>query len=210
MITWQPPGNDNGSGEDPSKVADHPDFDRSAGTYKRELWTPESYNSFAESHGWGSRCYSELNFERPELNSLRDLWFSIAEKKNGPPSRADFDARTLKPFLPNISLVDCVAQKKGRSRYRFRLQGTELTRLFGEQTGRYADEFFPPDNLPRWTMGYDVVIDGRRPVRFTSRFVLPLVSHLDGESFSAPLVSEDKHGWGILGALYVKPKEGIV
>ena len=204
MITWKPP---EGSGPN---VADHPDFDRASGTYKRPLMTPDSYNAYAESHGWNSRCYSDLQFVQPELNQLRDLWFSVAQKKEAPPSRADFDARVLKPFLTNISLVDCVAQSIGRSRYRFRLSGTELTRLFGEQTGRYADEFFPPASLPRWLMGYDVVIDTQTPVRFTSRFILPLLSHLDGESFSAPLVSEGKHGWGILAAMYVRPRTGVV
>jgi hypothetical protein len=207
MISWQPPGGD-GSGADASRA--HPDFDAASGTYKREFWTCEKYNHYAESHGWNSRCYSELQFETPQLNQLRDTWFEIAEKKKGPPSRADFDARTLKPFLTNISLVDCVTQKKGRSRYRFRLVGSELTRLFGDQTGRYADEFFPPASLPRWVMAYDIVIDTGRPMRFTSRFILPLISHLDGESFSAPLVSEGKHGWGLLTALYVKPRAGVV
>jgi hypothetical protein len=194
----------------PAPANEHPDFDPATGTLKRRLLTPAAYNLHAESEGWGARAHTDLTFERPELNALRDLWFSIADKKKATPTRADFDARTLKPFLPNVALLDCVPQAKGRSRYRIRLQGTELARLFGEQTGVFIDEYFPSRSLVRWEMGYDVVIDNGVPLRFTSRFVLPLLSHLDGESFSAPLAADGKTPRGLLTALYAKPKEGVV
>jgi hypothetical protein len=170
--------------------------------------SPAAHNVFAEKAGWGTRCYTALEFERPELNALRDVWFEIASRKSTP-TRADFDARTLKPFLNHVTFVDRFCGEDSRPRYRIRLMGSEVARLFGEQTGRFVDEFIPPQNLPRWTMGYDVVMHAGVPLRFTSRFELPQVSFLDGESFSAPLARKGDTPSGILSALYVKPKESL-
>jgi hypothetical protein len=207
MINWL--GWGKGMADQPAANAnDHPDFDGKA--FRRPLLTLEDYNRRAEQEGWGTRVRTDLDFERAELRALRDLWFEIADKKKAAPAREDFDARTLKPFLPYIGLIDCVPQDKGRSRYRIRLQGTELARLFGDQAGRFIDEHFPRRNLLAWEMGYDVVIDAGRPVRFAQKFALPLLSHLDGESFSAPLAADGKSVRGLLTVLYPKPKEGVI
>jgi hypothetical protein len=209
MISWRgPAGGDGEDGPLSPNAKDHPDFDGKG--YKRRLLTLEDYNRHAEHEGWGTRVREDLDFARPELKVLRDLWFAIADRKKATPARADFDARVLKPYLPHVGLVDCVPQASGRSRYRIRLQGTELARLFGEHTGRFIDEYFPRRNLVAWEMGYDVAIDAGRPVRFVQKFALPLISHLEGESFSAPLAPEGKSARGLLTALYVKPKEGVI
>jgi len=209
MIGWK--GAAGGEGDHDQSAAnanDHPDYDGKI--HKRPLLTPADYNSRAEREGWGARVHPDLTFVQPELRTLRDLWFEIQEKKGAMPARADFDAKTLKPFLPHIGIIDCISQVGRRSRYRVRVQGAELARLFGVQTGRFIDEYFPRQSLVRWEMGYDVAIDFGRPVRFTQKFVLPLLSHLDGEAFSAPLAAEDKAARGLLTALYVSPKAGVI
>lgn len=209
MIGWPPGPARGGRGYDQSANAnDHPDFNGKI--HKRRLLTPADYNSRAEREGWGSRVHPDLTFVQPELRTLRDLWFEIQQKKGAMPARTDFDAKTLKPFLSHIGIIDCIPQEKRRSRYRIRLQGDELTRLFGEQAGRFIDEYLPRQSLERWEMGYDVAIDFGRPVRFTQKFVLPLLSHLDGEAFSAPLAAEDNAARGLLTALYVRPKAGVI
>jgi hypothetical protein len=58
-------------------------------------------------------------------------------------------------------------------------------------------------------LGYDTVLAGNAPLRFISRFELPQVSWLDGESFSAPLSNGSAPPHMILGALYVTPKQQI-
>jgi hypothetical protein len=155
---------------------------------------------------WGMRCDDTLDFVRPELKALSALWHEKA-RETGWPSRADFDARSLLPFLPHVSIVERVTGEDGARRYRYRLIGTALVRLFGEATGRFLDESIPAQFLERWTLGYDTVLALRTPVRFLSKFELPQVSWLDGESFSVPLSNGAEPPNMILGALYVTPKK---
>lgn len=190
------------------KIADHPDFDRKTGTWKRRLWTPAEHNLHAEVVG--ASCYTDLAFARPELNAVRDAWFAAAAKSKAlVPTLTDFGTK-LSPFLAHVTIVDCLPQPHTRSRYRVRLQGSETTKLFGDLTARYFDEYFPRENLPRWLMGFDVVIDTNAPLRFITRFELPLLSHLEGEAFSAPLASEEASARTILSVLFVQPTRGIV
>jgi hypothetical protein len=56
-------------------------------------------------------------------------------------SRADFDSRSPKPLLTNISIVERLAAGEGAWRDRFRLAGTAMAGLSGEATGRRLDEF---------------------------------------------------------------------
>ncbi|MEJ0044700.1 MAG: hypothetical protein WDM81_21870 [Rhizomicrobium sp.] len=65
------------------------------------------------------RADTTLKFDCPELNAIRDVWAEKAEAGGGLPSRADFDARTLKPFLRNVSIVERATHPSGRPSYRF-------------------------------------------------------------------------------------------
>jgi hypothetical protein len=145
-------------------------------------------NALAIAMGWGTRCYEDLDFVQPELNALRDVWRTKA-LAIGPLSRTDLDARLLKPFLPHISLIERAAEPSGAARYRMRLCGSEIVRRFGEQTGRFVDDFIPAKLLPRWTASTDAVLGCIAPLRLVSRFEAPQVSWLDGETFAAPLAN---------------------
>jgi len=162
-------------------------------------------NARAVAMRWGMHVDRDLAFVQPELKALCALWREKA-RATGRPSRADFDARSLKAFLPHVSIVERIAGADGAWRYRFRLSGTALVRLFGETTGRFLDEFIPEPFLERWTLGYDTVLASNAPLRFVSRFELPQVSWLDGESFSAALSNGAEPPRVVLGALYVTPK----
>jgi hypothetical protein len=196
------------SGETAAKASDHPDFDGKA--LKRKLVTLEDFNRHAQQEGLGSRVRMDLDFERAELQTLRDLWFEIADRKRTLPAYEDFDEAILNPFMPHIGIIDCIPQDNARSRYRVRFQGRELARLLGDQTGHFIDEFLPKRILIAWEMGYDMVIDAGRPVRIAQKLALPLLSHLDAETFSAPLGTGGKSARGLLTALYPKPKEGVI
>jgi hypothetical protein len=163
-------------------------------------------NARAAAMHWGMRCDDGLDFVRPELRALSALWQEKA-RATGWPSRADFDARSLKPFLPHVSIVERVTGEDGAWRYRYRLVGTAMVRLFGEVTGRFLDESLPAPFLERWTLGYDTVLARGAPVRFVSKFELPQVNWLDGESFSAALSNGAEPPNLILGALYVTPRQ---
>jgi hypothetical protein len=71
---------------------------------------------------------------------LRQL-FQYWDEKRGDrraPSRDDIDPAGMIEALPNVFLIDVVAEPR---RYRVRLMGTELVECYGQDiTGRYVDE----------------------------------------------------------------------
>ena len=150
------------------------------------------------------RADTTLEFDCPELNAFRDVWNEKA--KGSLPSRADFDARTLKPFLRHVSIVERATHPSGRPSYRYRFYGSALAQRFGEQTGQFIEMSIPPDRLKRWIAGYDAVLEGGVPMRFLSYFEIPRVSYLNGESFSAPLSNGGKKPTTVLAATYFTPK----
>jgi len=152
------------------------------------------------------RADSALNFDAPELNALRDVYRAKARAAGGLPSRADFDARTLKPFLRHISIVERAENSAGRMSYRYRFYGSALAQRFGEQTGHFIEMSVPMDRLPRWIAAYDAVLEAKTPMRFISHFEIPRISHLNGESFSAPLANEGRRPNTILACTYFTPK----
>jgi hypothetical protein len=163
-------------------------------------------NVLSQKEGWSMRADTVLKFDAPELNGLRDVWLEKARLAGGLPSRADFDARALKPFLRHVSIVERAINPAGRSSYRFRFYGSALAQRFGEQTGQFIEMSIPPDRLPRWIAGYDAVLEAGGPMRFQSYFEIPRVSYLNGESFSAPLSNGTHKPNTILAATYFTPK----
>lgn len=160
----------------------------------------------AVAEGWPFHCDSKLEFERPELNRLRDIWHAVADTA-GVPARTDFDARTLKPFLRNISILERVFVDSDKWRYRIRLMGSAIAEIAGDSTGHFLDQQLAPEFLRIWTNAHDAVLDGGMPMRFVSDFRVPQLSYLDGESMLTPLA--DAHGrlTLILSCLYFTPKK---
>lgn len=88
-----------------------------------------------------ARDYSEFGPDLPSTNSkligLEKAW--VAFKNQGLlPSRSHFDARTLKPWLPHVALIDVVGEAP---RFRIHLMGTAVVRCAGgDFTGKWIDE----------------------------------------------------------------------
>jgi hypothetical protein len=152
-----------------------------------------------------ARESADPGFEHPQLKALHALWCAKA-RDTGWPSRRDFDARALKPFLTNISIAERVTCE-GRRRYRYRLVGSAIVELFGEATGRHLDELLKEPFLARWTANYDAVFAVHHPLRFTSRFELPFVNYLDGESFAVSLSNGGAAANLVLTASYFMRRE---
>jgi hypothetical protein len=159
----------------------------------------------ARLEGWPFRCDSTLEFERPELNTLRDLWRALAEGKPAP-SRADFDARTLKPYLRNIMIIERVSIGPGRWRYRTRLAGTALAEMIDDPTGKFLEEYLPLELVPRWAATYDTVLESGRPLRLIADFELPQLAFLRGEALVAPLADRNARLTLVFGCIYFRPK----
>jgi hypothetical protein len=108
------------------------------------------------------------------------------------PSRTDIDPFELKPYLPQLVLLDVEGVPP---RFRYRLVGTEVTRVrrglsSSDPTGQFVDEVTHHQGTDAVLAHYRRVVDERRPstdagsytpsperpwIRF-SRLVLPLSS----------------------------------
>lgn len=163
----------------------------------------EAFNALAASKAWPIRFEEASHFDHPKLNEALALWLS--EAGHGHPSRNAVTARKLKPFLPNVTLIERSAEE-GRGRYRFKLVGTEISRLFGEKTGAFLEDAVPLAFVERWSAAYDAVFSANCPIRALTRFELDRVSFLDGETFFAPLRNEDGEGSVLLAATYMKSR----
>ncbi len=145
-----------------------------------------------------------LEFERSELNVLRDIWREKCGQK-GHATRSEFDARTIKPYMRNLSILDVVPQADGGRRYRYRYFGSAIVDVFGEHTGHYIDQFIPPDRMARWTAGHDLVALSGRPLRFTINYNSPQISYLSSESLVLPLSDESGKVVMLMCCIYFGP-----
>ncbi len=159
----------------------------------------------AKLEGWPFRCDAALEFERAELNEVRDLWRTLAAGKQAP-SRADFDARTLKRYLRNILIIERVFLGPERRRYRTRLIGTAVADVIGDPTGLFLEEQLPLELVPRWAATYDAILDSGQPLRLVAGFELPQLAFLRGEALIAPLMDRDGKLTLVFSCAYFKPK----
>jgi hypothetical protein len=119
----------------------------------------------AKTAGWGVEVDPTLAFERVELRALHDLWKLKSIERGTLPARADLDARLLKPFLRNLTIMEHVPGPDGRPHFKFRLQGMALVQYFGEQTGRMLEDSVSPDIVDAWNTGYFALLRAKRPMR---------------------------------------------
>jgi hypothetical protein len=168
-----------------------------------------AFNALASTKRWPIQFEYAKAFERPELNKLHSLWNTRSEGNVA--ARSQLTPRALKPFLPNVTIIE---REKGpkNAQYRFRLLGTEIVRVFGEGTGQLLEDAVPATFAERWTAGYNAVLNASRPLRAVTKFALRTVDYLDGETFFGPLRSESGDINLILAATYTSPRrrEGAV
>ncbi|HEY1710894.1 MAG TPA: PAS domain-containing protein [Rhizomicrobium sp.] len=161
------------------------------------------FNAFAHERHGACFCDPELAFVRLELKAVAALW----REKAGPrpmPLRDDLDARSLKPFLPNMTLIERVAAVGHR--YRLRLHGTSLTHYAGDHTGHFVEEMIPPEMAVSYTGIYDLALAEGRPLRVVWDYQVPAISYLKGESFLAPLMAKDGSANLLLSVTYAEAK----
>lgn len=162
------------------------------------------FNAEAEAAGWPMRCDAACRFGERKLNELYTLWQEKA--RNGVPSRAMLDMRTLKSFMRHVTILEKVETPAGHS-YRFRLFGSALAMAFGEHTGHLLEEMVLPSSLPGWLAFYDMVLATGRPLQLINTFRVEMISFLRGELFAAPLTDDAGVVRYILAATFVDPVE---
>jgi hypothetical protein len=154
-------------------------------TSARAQHAADELNRFAERVGMPGRCDPALGFQNPELNDATTLWRNTA---NGRPLplRSEMTARALKPFLPNVALVDLV-QHAGACRFRMRLMGTALASLLGDHTGQFVDEAIVSPFHERWNAIFGAAIAAGEPLRVFGRLEYRRLDHIAIELMVAPL-----------------------
>ncbi|HEY0105246.1 MAG TPA: PAS domain-containing protein [Rhizomicrobium sp.] len=164
----------------------------------------EDFNARAQSRGWFCRVAPVGDFDRPELTAVHALW---CDKSAGAPmpARAALSARVMKPWMPNMSLLERVAEG-GRVRYRVRLHGSRLARYNGDKSGKFLDESISPIDAEAYAAVYDLIVATGRPLRLTIEYRVPQISFLTGESFVAPLSRPESDTPLILSVTYTRPR----
>lgn len=162
----------------------------------------DSLNRLANTRRWKLYCDASLLFEHPLLKVAADIW----RAKSAPdrcPARAEFSAREMKPFLRDLTILDIV-REDGRTRYHHRYAGTEIEIHFGPITGRYLDEFLPPELMSRTLACFELVAKQRQPLRILTQFSLPGVEHLGAEAFLFPLSQDGITADKLMSVTYFK------
>ncbi len=102
------------------------------------------------------------------VGALRALWHGARTRgagDSGVPKRSDLPPEVLRPWLPNIAIVEAVPGGAGAPRFRVRLAGTAAVSFAGRDlTGSFLDEVTTPRLYPVTIAPYLKAIETRAPV----------------------------------------------
>ena len=161
-------------------------------------------NARSLAMGWNALCDTKLDFDRRELSQMKDVW--RAQCRPGRlPSRAQFDARVLKPFLREIAILEAVPHR-GRWRYMHRLVGSAIAERTGETTGKFLDEIIPEPVHEKTVAYFDAVIEHRCPLRVINDYDVEAMNHTRGEIFLMPLADDGTTPNMLLTVSYIAAK----
>jgi hypothetical protein len=161
----------------------------------------KAFNERAKASGWTFTCGPARGFDHPALAAALALWREKAKGRTMP-ARADMTARSMKAYLPHMSLLERIGSGKS-ARYRVRLHGTVLTSYAGDKTGQFLDEIVPPHLVGSYSSVYDTVLELLEPVRLVRDYQAPEIDYLAGESLIAPLAAAHGTTPLILSITYV-------
>ncbi|HEX4302557.1 MAG TPA: PAS domain-containing protein [Rhizomicrobium sp.] len=163
-----------------------------------------AFNSRAKGLGWAFTCGLARDFEHAELTAAHAVWRDKAAGRTMP-CRADLTARSMKPFLTHMSLLERVAAG-GTPRYRVRLHGSTLARYSGDSTGKFLEDCISPERIESFIALYDTAMAMRTPLRVVSHYQAPEIDYLMGESLLAPLAMPVGDTPMLLSVTYAKPR----
>lgn len=159
----------------------------------------EAFNRLAVAKRWSARCDSALVFDCEDLAAMADLW--RAKATHGLPKRADFSARELMGCMPQLALLEAV-DEGGARRFRFRLLGTALMRIYGEATGKFVDDHFSPAVAEVWNAALGTTLKARVPLRFKGRVSHEKSDFFRVESVQMPLSESGTEADRVLLVMY--------
>jgi hypothetical protein len=160
-------------------------------------------NQRAARERWYHVCDPALAFTDSFHDPLLVLWRTKAGDRPMP-KRSDITPRDLKDVLRNIVMFERVA--RAPSRYRWRLIGTNLTSMAGDNTGKMFDETLPPDQIERWVACAELILSGGQPLRFLGHVHLKGREYLDAENLFVPLANDNNEPSFIMGLCRYTPR----
>jgi hypothetical protein len=167
------------------------------------LTATREFNQRAAREKWFYHCDPALAFSDAYYDPLLGLWRQKVGERSMP-RRSDFTPRDLKDVLRNIVMFERVEQLP--SRYRWRLIGTNLTSMAGDNTGKMFEDTLSPDHVERWVQCYDMVLDGGQPLRFLGRVHLKGREYLDAENLFVPLSNDNDEPTFAMGLCRYTPR----
>jgi hypothetical protein len=160
-------------------------------------------NQKAVRQNWHHFCDPTLAFVDPGYEKLLTLWRTKAGDRRMP-SRSDITPRDIKDILRNILLLEKTSDNPVQ--YRWRLIGTALTSILGENTGKTFEESIPAEHLTRWMDCADLILKGGQPLRFLGRVHASGREYLDAENLFVPLANDNGEPTFILGQCRYTPR----
>jgi|SRR5687767_136737 hypothetical protein len=122
--------------------------------------------------------------------ALRALWSQLRGETRVP-LRADFSPELLKPWLPNIVIVEAVGAPP---RFRVRLAGTAAVSFAGRDfTDRFLDDVIPAEHYQTTVAPYVHAIESGEPAEddiLRHQFVAPDGTHLPVRRLVMPCSSD--------------------
>jgi hypothetical protein len=163
----------------------------------------QAFNKRAAREKWYYCIDPALAFVDAFHDPLLKLWQTKAGGRPMP-RRSEITARDLKDVLRNIVVFERVAQNP--SQYRWRLIGTNLTGMAGDNTGKMFEETLPPDHVARWVACADLILSGGQPLRFLGRVHLKGREYLDAENLFVPLANDGDVPTFVMGLCHYAPR----
>jgi hypothetical protein len=164
---------------------------------RRSLPPGEAFNRLAVEKDWYARCDATLGFEHAALAGLGELWH--AKATHGLPKWRDFSPRDLAPHMPNMVLFEAV----GGPRFRMRLLGTSLMRIYGPADGKFVDEHFSPPVAEVWHASLGATLGACVPLRFKGRVSYEASDFFRVEAVQMPLSETASRADRVLLVMYL-------
>ena len=148
-------------------------------------------------------CDPTLAFSDPVYERFLSLWRSKAGTR-AMPAKSEITPRDLKDFLRDVVICQRVAEHP--SDYTWRVIGTKVAEVVGENTGKTIAESTPPELAARWIECGDLILNGGQPMRFLGRVHLKDREYLDAENLFVPLANDDGLPAYIMGLCRYTPR----
>jgi len=103
----------------------------------------------------------DLHLTREPTRLASDYWQSRRQGR-AMPARVDLNPAAMRKFTQHVGLIEIRRDRAPDAEYFIRRAGGEWEHVFGPMTGRFLDEFLPPQIEARWRQVFDAVREKQR------------------------------------------------